>query len=285
MELPLDVMYHISTYLPCNCKSLCAVSRELRAAIHTRAYFTACGPVWIEDIPRSAHVFVQSFMEERRSLIEYRKLSYEYIYSHADTFGWSEWHMMWNYHNLSEEFLDKYHNKLPNEAIFETRPLSEPFLRRHMSDLVGWHIFNYQIVSESFIRDYMQAYGIHPEDWEDIAIRQNLSEDFIAEFKANIGWLRDPHSDMWFHIPKNNTLSDLFIHRYAHCLCWERVSKYCTLSEEFMTAHIDKLHWYGISKHQKLSENFVALHRDRVVWPRIKKYQRMSKEFIRAHER
>jgi len=75
---------------------------------------------------------------------------------------------------------------------------------------------------------------IQTVNWREIAVYQQLSLDFLEEFKDK--------------------------------LCWLHVSKWQRLSEETIRKYKDYVIWPVICRHQKLTEDFIAEFADRVNW-------------------
>ena len=80
-----------------------------------------------------------------------------------------------------------------------------------------------------------------------IEFDENLSDEFIEKFKANINWIY--------------------------------VSEEQIISEEFIKEFQDKVNWDYISINQKLSENFVREFKWHINWNNLPK-ENYSKEFL-----
>ena len=89
--------------------------------------------------------------------------------------------------------------------------------------------------------------SLNDVDWSYISQSQQLSEDFIREFKDKVNW---------------NT-----------------ISFYQKLSEDFIREFKDKVDWYYISSYQKLSEDFIRDNKDKVNW--LYKSSKFKEEKIR----
>ena len=150
-----------------------------------------------------------------------------------------------------EKFFDKNINnfKFDWNNISEYQKLSEEFIDKYI-DKVNWsYISGYQKLSEEFIDKY-----IDKVNWYFISRYQKLSEDFIEKHIGKV---------YWYNILMNQKLSESFIEKYINRVDWVYISQYQTLSEEFIEKHYDKVNWYYISKHQKLSEEFRQKHSDK----------------------
>jgi hypothetical protein len=127
-----------------------------------------------------------------------------------------------------------------------TQPLSEEFIERY-KDRVDWHwVGIYQTLSEEFIERYKDRV-----DWHWISECQILSEEFIERNKDRVTWV-------WISIYQ--TLSEEFIERNKDRVIWYWISQHQILSEEFIERNKDRVDWHWISQHQKLSEEFRSKH-------------------------
>lgn len=108
--------------------------------------------------------------------------------------------------------------------------------------------------------------------WNYISEFQELSEDFIREFKDKVNWT---------YISQYQKLSESFIREFKDHVDWSMISKYQKLSESFIREFQDKVSWGYISGFQKLSESFIREFQDEVGWYWISKHQKLSNEFIK----
>jgi len=100
------------------------------------------------------------------------------------SFTTNEWEEISSYQSLSEEFIEKYKNKVDWFYISKYQSLSEEFIEKH-EDKVDWlYISQYQSLSEDFIEKYEDKV-----DWYYISIYQNLSIQFIFKYKNKISHL------------------------------------------------------------------------------------------------
>ena len=169
--------------------------------------------------------------------------------------------------------LEKAKNKYGIESKADTwkelsriHNLSEDFIRE-FADRVDWYyVSEYQKLSESFIKEFAGKV-----DWYCISAYQKLSESFIREFADKVDW---------YCISAYQKLSEVFIEEYSNNIDWSWISKYQKLSEDFIRKFSDRVDWKRILGYQKLSENFIAEFSDKVDWYYICKYQTCSKEFL-----
>jgi hypothetical protein len=133
---------------------------------------------------------------------------------------------------------------------------------------VKWYcISKYQNLSEDFIREFKVKM-----DWYMISEYQKLSEDFIREFRDSVDWV---------NVSKYQKLSEDFIREFENKVDWYCISKYQKLSEDLIREFKNKVDWYCISNYQKLSEDFIREFKDKVDWFNISAYQKLSEDFIR----
>ena len=87
------------------------------------------------------------------------------------------------YQKLSEDFIEKFQDKIDFDYISISQKLSEDFIEK-FQDKVDWeHISIYQNLSESFIEKFQNKVN-----WNFISEYQNLSEYFIEKFKDKVNW-------------------------------------------------------------------------------------------------
>jgi hypothetical protein len=127
------------------------------------------------------------------------------------------------------------------------------------------NISEYQNLSEEFIREFKDNVN-----WSYISIYQKLNESFIIEFKDKV---------YWNYISRDQKLSEEFIREFKDNVSWYNISQFQKLSENFIREFKDKVHWLCISIYQKLSEDFIREFKDYVDWVRISHYQKLSDEF------
>ena len=131
-----------------------------------------------------------------------------------------------------EKFFDDYISKSDCiikyvwDILSNNQKLSEDFIEKYI-DKVDWHyISTYQTLSEEFIEKH-----IDKVDCSRISKYQTLSEEFI-----------DKHSDnvIWYRISEYQKLSEEFIEKYIDKVEWDYIFQYQKLSKEFRQKHKDK---------------------------------------------
>ena len=170
---------------------------------------------------------------------------------------------------LSEEFIDRFNDKVDWRLISRNQALSEPFIEKY-NDKVDWRLISRnQALSEPFIEKYKDKVV-----WSSISRNQALSEPFIEKYKDKVDW---------YYISTYQKLSESFIEKYKDKVDWTYISIYQKLSEEFIEKYQNKVYWIHISMFQKLSEEFIEKFQDKVSGYRISEYQKLSDEFIKRH--
>jgi len=135
-------------------------------------------------------------------------------------------------------------------------------------------------------------------NWNNISIRQKLSEDFIREFQSKVNWcyisryqilsenfIREFQSKVhWNYISFSQKLSEDFIRKFKSKVDWDNISADQKLSEDFIREFQSKVYWSEISRCQKLSENFIREFQSKVNWHHISARQKLSENFIREFQ-
>ena len=198
---------------------------------------------------------------------------------------------------LSEEFIEKYQDKVNWNNVSQFQSLSEKFMEKHFDKLNSKLISEYQVLSESFIEQHKNDL-----DWNNISVNQILSEPFmeknhylvnfyyISKFQALSESFIERYSFKldWFYIAKYQKLSEQFIERNLRFLDFFDVLTYQKLSESFIEKHLDLISNSGFNKahclkYQKLSEQFIEKHLNNINCSQVEYYQKLSDEFIKAH--
>ena len=175
---------------------------------------------------------------------------------------------------LSEEFIEKYQDKVNWNNVSQFQSLSEKFMEKHFDKLNSKLISEYQVLSESFIERHKNDL-----DWNNISKYQALSESFIERYSFKLDW---------FYIAKYQKLSEQFIERNLRFLDFFDVLTYQKLSESFIEKHLDLISNSGFNKahclkYQKLSEQFIEKHLNNINCSQVEYYQKLSDEFIKVH--
>ena len=159
----------------------------------------------------------------------------------------SNWYKISKYQKLSEEFIEKFQDKVNWVQISGCLKLSEQFIEKFQDNV----------------------------DWFLISEFQKLSEEFIEKFQDKVNWNL---------ISACQKLSENFIEKFQDKVDWELIAVYQKLSEQFIENFQNKVYWIRISQYQKLSENFIEKFQDNVDWEDISKYQKLSQGFIKKSQ-
>ena len=88
-----------------------------------------------------------------------------------------------------------------------------------------------------------------PRPWWNYVIQnQQLSEDFIREFKDKM--------DMQC-VGTQQILTEKFLEEMKGKVAFLTIARHHTLSEQFIKKYADRLDWVSVSRHQVLSEQFL----------------------------
>ena len=170
---------------------------------------------------------------------------------------------------LSEEFIDRFNDKVDWRLISRNQALSEPFIEKYQDKVVWSSISRNQPLSEPFIEKYKDKV-----DWAYISMFQKLSESFIEKYKDKVDWT---------YISIYQKLSEEFIEKYQNKVYWAYISMFQKLSEEFIEKFKDKLIFELIFKFQNLSDKFIEENYYRVTPNMVYSYHKLLDEFIKRH--
>ena len=116
-------------------------------------------------------------------------------------------------------------------------------------------------------RDLLKQIGVTKKvgeldiyEWDDIAIKKNLSEEFIREFQKYLDWV---------HISKFQKLSIDFIREFIDKISWHFIWRYQVLPEDFIREFELEVRWTDVSKFQQLTDDFIIEFKDKI---RLKEY-------------
>jgi len=109
----------------------------------------------------------------------------------------------------------KYVSKYKRASLIEQEFLQNPTNKKWC-----WYALsgNEKDISLNFITELYNRV-----DWEQVSLRNDLTEEFIIKFEQKINFYFIPYKD----------LSLYFIRRYRHLLNWDRLSKRDNLDKEF----------------------------------------------------
>ena len=132
----------------------------------------------ITDIVKFFDENIDNFEVDWDSISEYQKLSEEFIEKYGDKLDWD---CISKYQKLSEEFIDKYSNKVYWGYISIFQKLSEELIDKYSNKLNWFCISKYQKLSEELIKKHKDKV-----DWDYISKYQTLSEEFIDKYKDKV---------------------------------------------------------------------------------------------------
>lgn len=111
-------------------------------------------------------------------------------------------------------------------------------------------------------------------DWETLAARQTLSEEFIRDHKYKLDWGM---------ISSTQILSESFIIEHEEFVDWEEISCFQMLSESFIERYRDKLSMRQILKNQILSVDFIQKHQNYPdFWDYVSWNKHLTEEVLEA---
>lgn len=111
-----------------------------------------------------------------------------------------DWSCIYRYEELTDEFIEKTHHCLHQYLDFDTNANKWSF------------VFEYTQVSEAFLRKYCSEFDT--EVWSVVSAFQELSEDFMCEFKDKLDWCE---------VSQNQEFSEEFAIRFKLLLEWDVV--------------------------------------------------------------
>lgn len=129
-----------------------------------------------------------------------------------------DWNQIAFDYPLTEEFMEKYIDRLNIITLSAWQKFSEDFIRKH-SNIMDWKSISAgQVLSEDFIEEFKDKL-----DWYGIIKYQTLSEDFIERLlksgfltnKLNEGISDFDKDYILYHIAKNQKMSIEFLKRYG----------------------------------------------------------------------
>lgn len=236
-------------------------------------------------------------------------ISEDFIRRHVDNICWTLLKK-----EFSEEFIEEFIDKLYIEGIVKKQKLSENFWKKHLYNnyVKLSYVFKYQNLSEEFVEYIISA----PEsqnriqelwniisaymrlsvsffkkyqdliNWECVACRCDLTEDFIEEFMEKFAAIFGKVATS--NIVKRNALSESFLRKHVDKFDLYYLAAYQNLSESFIKDFYkkDKLGecWKGICMNNKLSESFMEECEKYIIWDTVSYCQEISEKFYLKHK-
>jgi hypothetical protein len=205
--------------------------------------------------------FIEKFQDKHfnwHHISRYQKLSEEFIEKFLDKLGWEA--ILQNYRisdavkrKIKLKFKDKItaiqDEKILNNVDYNT--LSEDFIEKYQDRLDWKYISKNSKLSEAFIEKFKDKVN-----WIYISYNQILSEAFIEKFQDKVNWL---------NISKRQILSEAFIDKYYHAVNWDCISSHQILSEAFIDKYYYAVNWENISIYQRLSDSMIEKYKHNIL--------------------
>lgn len=161
------------------------------------------------------------------------------------------WRAISRFQKLSEDFMDKYSNKLNWVVMTQYQTLSNNLMVKYFDKL-----------------NHVKA-----------PLYQNLSEKLIIDCCDRAIQFFKSHNYRWYNgndiMVECDILSINNIHDW-----WGIVSKYQLLSEEFIDNYSGQLNWQYIIQYQSLSNKLIEKYSHLINWSKINVYHNVPLEYI-----
>ena len=176
---------------------------------------------------------------------------------------------------LPKPIIEKYATFIDWNAYASNHNITRAQLREHAHtfDSNTW----YNVMGCSQLNRRGGLFGLIMDGY-----RMHFGED-------NLSWIIEtfkpkPGSEYWKAIVWNNELSEEFIEKWEAQIYWEMVGHQKKLSRAFIRKHKDRFGkgWYYICRDRKLSEDFIEEFIDYIVWEKLT-YNKLTEGFIRKH--
>lgn len=162
--------------------------------------------------------------------------------------------------NLSEEFFEKYIDKLEWWYILENPSISEEFFERHwdrVKEFKSAYIRNPG--SESFIekigkKELLPSPRLQHWFLLEISKNKNLSPQFIERQVVNI--MEHNKNILYTSLISEINVTEEFIEKYMDVIDFDQLCHNPHVSEQFFEKYIDKVNWYHLSQNPNISEQF-----------------------------
>lgn len=187
-------------------------------------------------------------------LIIYQSLSEDLIEKVINKTN-SLWGEISHFQNLSENFIDKYKDKLVWAYLLQKGNLSEKFLISH-DNYIDWCALS-RAYKDKLSDDFLFKYR-EKVDWDEFSARNKpFSNRMLKRLKKYINW------NIYV---KTHKLTEKIIERNLNYFDKKRLLTYQYLSEDFIELYADKLGWNNISELAHLSMSFLQRYRYYVNW-------------------
>jgi len=217
----------------------------------------------------------------------------------------NEWGLIFRYQKLSNEYIEKYFDKIPNlNEMIIYQELSEEFIKNNHQRLEMTHVIAFQKMSEEFarsslLRKYYNEFNcnfsmIDKEKYGDLIQWDTISSiDFDdQQFCENINWYiqlkYNQHFYLerckldWYRICKEIKLTFRFMELHKHFICFDTCLKYQNLSKEFIEKYFFMFDRFEVSYRGVFTEDFIRKHEEDLDMDIILLRQTLSKEFVKS---
>lgn len=187
----------------------------------------------------------------------------EHIFDNQNNHWNNLWYQIFRYQKLSEEYIFAYKHKVKSEHDFWytiscNANLTEDFMDKHHDKLRWNYICSYFPFTEQMIEKY--ADKVH---WKMIWENQNFTEDFIIKHQDKVEWT---------YLVKNKHLAKDFFERNKHRITTKlyakdlvKILQYQKLSQETLeTLKKGKMVWGAIGQHCDMPRDFVITNYDKM---------------------
>ena len=198
----------------------------------------------------------------------------------AELIGKVDWFTISKYANLSEDFIDTYHNELDWRFLVRYQTLTDELIIKY-SEKIRWKLASrHQVLSEPVLRKF--ASKLH---WPRVSQFQSLSEAFINDFGKRLKW---NVMSKWQQLPESMIASN------ADKVNWDAIARFQTLTNEFIESYSDNLNLLHLSRNPNIDVTYINQRRemnsilleenyDRILLSYALKNIVVSEDFIEDH--
>jgi hypothetical protein len=162
-------------------------------------------------------------------------------------------------------------DKVSWHKVMKNRKLTLDFIKKYKGQMDWLSLSCYQELTDEFIDEFKEEIY-----WDAISERKDLSIDFLRKYKEKI---------IWYEYTTYNKLEEETIIEFAQYLDWDQISASQVLSENLIRDYKESVDWDAISESQELSESFINEFKDTVNWELIFYNQKLSFDFIKLNMR
>ena len=188
---------------------------------------------------------------------------WNYTEQYSNFYFYNIWYNIFRYQNLSEKFIIENQKKIEDERYFwnsisSNVHLTQEFIDKYL-DKLNWECVSGNVpFTEQMIEKYEDKIV-----WKEIWLHQKLSEEFVLKYQNKIEWV---------HLLKNNNLSKDFYERNKHLITTKIYAKDLAKIVEFQTLSEDtlsglkkgKMVWDSVALNCDVSRDFVISNYDKL---------------------